>query len=294
MEHRPVRAGASDVARVHSDHAIADVLIVDDHPLMCDALSATLGYAFGLRKVRVAASIAEALESIREEGVPDAVVLDLNLPDAEGVEGVLVLRRAARRRAARGDLGRPRAGAGVGGDGGGRERLCRQAPAARQDGRRLQPDLGGRDRAARGLRAGQPGGGRGRGAGARVRLADAAADEHPAADLRGAAEQDHLLRALDRRGDGEDAHRRDHDEDQRAQPDPGGAPRQQGPRLHAAEGAAMSAAKHDRSQVPAAAAGARGGGRRRRPRRSGSSRSWGRRRRRWSSSSPPRARCSRR
>ena len=95
MEQRSVRAGASDVARVPSEHAIADVLIVDDHPLMCDALSATLGYAFGLRKVRVAASIAEALESIREEGVPDAVVLDLNLPDAEGVEGVLVLRRAA-------------------------------------------------------------------------------------------------------------------------------------------------------------------------------------------------------
>ena len=86
VEQRPVRTVASDVARVPSDHAVADVLIVDDHPLMCDALSATLGYAFGLRKVRVAASIAEALESIREEGVPDAVVLDLNLPDAEGVE----------------------------------------------------------------------------------------------------------------------------------------------------------------------------------------------------------------
>ncbi len=95
MEHRPVRPAASDVARVRSDHAIADVLIVDDHPLMCDALSATLGYAFGLRKVRVAASIAAALESIREEGVPDAVVLDLNLPDSEGVEGVMAIRRVA-------------------------------------------------------------------------------------------------------------------------------------------------------------------------------------------------------
>ena len=95
MEHRPVRPAASDVARVRSDHAIADVLIVDDHPLMCDALSATLGYAFGLRKVRVAASIAAALESIREEGVPDAVVLDVALPDSEGVEGVMAIRRVA-------------------------------------------------------------------------------------------------------------------------------------------------------------------------------------------------------
>lgn len=93
MEQRPVRAAASDVARVRGDHGVGDVLIVDDHPLMCDALSATLGFAFGLRKVRLASSIAAAVESIREEGVPDAVVLDLSLPDAEGVEGVLALRR---------------------------------------------------------------------------------------------------------------------------------------------------------------------------------------------------------
>lgn len=93
MEQRPVRAAASDVTPVQSKHCVRDVLIVDDHPLMCDALAATLGCAFGLRKVRTAASIAAAVESIREDGVPDAVVLDLSLPDAEGVEGVLALRR---------------------------------------------------------------------------------------------------------------------------------------------------------------------------------------------------------
>jgi len=95
VEHSPIRAGASDLARVASEHSVSGVLIVDDHPLMCDALSATLGYAFGLRRVRVAASIAAALASIREAGAPDAVVLDLNLPDSEGVEGVLTVRRAA-------------------------------------------------------------------------------------------------------------------------------------------------------------------------------------------------------
>jgi DNA-binding NarL/FixJ family response regulator len=90
---RSARPAASDVPRVRAAHPVSDVLIVDDHPLMCDALSATLGYAFGLRKVRVAASLGAALANIREEGPPDAVVLDLNLPDAEGVEGVLALRR---------------------------------------------------------------------------------------------------------------------------------------------------------------------------------------------------------
>jgi DNA-binding NarL/FixJ family response regulator len=97
VEQRSVKPAASDVSRVRAGHAITDVLIVDDHPLMCDALSATLGYAFGLRKIRLAASIASALVSIQEEGVPDAVVLDLNLPDCEGVEGVLAIRRAAGR-----------------------------------------------------------------------------------------------------------------------------------------------------------------------------------------------------
>jgi len=93
MEKSSAGAVASDVSRVRLDHAISDVLIVDDHPLMCDALSATLGYAFGLRRVRVAASLGAALANIRDDGAPDAVVLDLNLPDAEGVEGVIVLRR---------------------------------------------------------------------------------------------------------------------------------------------------------------------------------------------------------
>ena len=93
MEHRPSRLVASDVERGKSAHAVSDVLIVDDHPLMCDALAATLNYAFGLRKVRIAASLAGALDNIRAEGAPDAVVLDLGLPDAEGAEGVITLRR---------------------------------------------------------------------------------------------------------------------------------------------------------------------------------------------------------
>jgi DNA-binding NarL/FixJ family response regulator len=93
VEHGPVRAVAGDTVQVAPGHAVADVLVVDDHPLMCDALSATLGYSFGLRRVRAASSIAAALADIREEGLPDAVVLDLNLPDADGVEGVLAVRK---------------------------------------------------------------------------------------------------------------------------------------------------------------------------------------------------------
>lgn len=95
MEHGAIVACTNAMASAGAGHPVSDVLVVDDHPLMCDALSATLGLAFGLRKVRIAASIAAALASIREEGAPDAVVLDLNLPDADGVDGVLAIRRAA-------------------------------------------------------------------------------------------------------------------------------------------------------------------------------------------------------
>ncbi|MFV0301086.1 MAG: response regulator [Paracoccus sp. (in: a-proteobacteria)] len=72
---------------------VKEILIVDDHPLMCDALALTLKISFGLKHVRTARSLAAAVEQIRAQGTPDAVILDLNLPDARGAEGIVTLRR---------------------------------------------------------------------------------------------------------------------------------------------------------------------------------------------------------
>lgn len=72
---------------------VREILIVDDHPLMCDALALTLKISFGLKNVRTARSLASAVEQIRVQGAPDAVILDLNLPDARGSEGIVTLRR---------------------------------------------------------------------------------------------------------------------------------------------------------------------------------------------------------
>ncbi|MDX5351485.1 MAG: response regulator transcription factor, partial [Paracoccaceae bacterium] len=72
---------------------VREILIVDDHPLMCDALALTLKISFGLKNVRTARSLGAALEQIRAQGAPDAVILDLNLPDARGAEGIVTLRR---------------------------------------------------------------------------------------------------------------------------------------------------------------------------------------------------------
>ena len=105
MEHRPLRDAQGAFAPAQAEGqagcaavigpAIRDVLIVDDHPLMCEALSLTLGPAFGLSRVRQAASLAGAEASIRTDGIPDAVVLDLNLPDVSGTEGVVRLKARA-------------------------------------------------------------------------------------------------------------------------------------------------------------------------------------------------------
>ena len=45
---------------------IREILIVDDHPLMCDALALTLKISFGLKNVRTARSLAAARS--RERG----------------------------------------------------------------------------------------------------------------------------------------------------------------------------------------------------------------------------------
>ncbi len=87
-----LQGNASPAPRPNADR-VREILIVDDHPLMCDALALTLKISFGLKNVRTARSLGAAIEQIRAQGAPDAVILDLNLPDARGAEGIVTLRR---------------------------------------------------------------------------------------------------------------------------------------------------------------------------------------------------------
>ncbi len=68
------------------------VLIADDHPLVRDGLRTVISVAFDQCELFEASSIAEATAIIRREGDFDLVLLDLNMPDAEGFSGLVALR----------------------------------------------------------------------------------------------------------------------------------------------------------------------------------------------------------
>ena len=70
-------------------------LIVDDHPLFCDALAMTLKAVTAISVIDTAGRIDAAIARLDQGGVPDVVVLDLNLPDVSGLDGLIRLRLAA-------------------------------------------------------------------------------------------------------------------------------------------------------------------------------------------------------
>jgi len=59
------------------------ILIVDDHPVVCEGFSQLFEFVDGIDVVGTAATGREAMQRI-EMLVPDVVLLDLHLPDADG------------------------------------------------------------------------------------------------------------------------------------------------------------------------------------------------------------------
>ncbi|WP_316013242.1 response regulator transcription factor [Roseobacter sp. HKCCA0434] len=70
-------------------------LVIDDHPLFCDALELTLRTFENFTGVATAASLGAALDLLEDETPPALILLDLNLPDVSGLDGLIRLRRAA-------------------------------------------------------------------------------------------------------------------------------------------------------------------------------------------------------
>lgn len=86
-------AGRSgDGREPHMPHRI---LVVEDHPLFSDALIATLRAWQEDVRARSARTLAEGLEVVLHSPRLDMVILDLWLPDNQGFDGILQMRRAA-------------------------------------------------------------------------------------------------------------------------------------------------------------------------------------------------------
>ncbi|MEL6264443.1 MAG: response regulator transcription factor [Pseudomonadota bacterium] len=86
-EHASRAAGATAAGQ--------SILVVDDHPLFCDALSMTLSNALPGARLATAGRLSDALDAIAHGTAPDAVMLDLNLPDVHGFDGLARMREAA-------------------------------------------------------------------------------------------------------------------------------------------------------------------------------------------------------
>lgn len=75
--------------------SLACALIVDDHPLFCEALSMTLKAAVKVDRLLTTGRLDEAIALLDEATQPDVILLDLNLPDVNGLDGLLRLKRVA-------------------------------------------------------------------------------------------------------------------------------------------------------------------------------------------------------
>jgi DNA-binding NarL/FixJ family response regulator len=71
---------------------VDSVLIVDDHPLYCEALAAAIPSVFPDCIVEQTVSLRDALGRVDTGFRPDLVMFDLKLPDVSGISGFLTMR----------------------------------------------------------------------------------------------------------------------------------------------------------------------------------------------------------
>lgn len=92
--HSVTGKGARRVAESSvNGRVMRSALIVEDHPLFSEALSMTLQNFVGIARTEIADSLAMARDRLRAGTLPDVIVLDLNLPDVSGFDGLIRLRQ---------------------------------------------------------------------------------------------------------------------------------------------------------------------------------------------------------
>lgn len=68
------------------------ILLVEDHPLFSDALAMTMSEIFDNPNIQTASTLSQSLCYL-EPTPPDFVVLDLNLPDVDGIDGLVRIKK---------------------------------------------------------------------------------------------------------------------------------------------------------------------------------------------------------
>lgn len=71
--------------------SVSRCLVIDDHPIFGDAMAMALVEIFDHPHVETSESLFDGIENIKRNGAPDFIVLDLNLPDVDGLDGLLRL-----------------------------------------------------------------------------------------------------------------------------------------------------------------------------------------------------------
>jgi len=78
--------------RLAENPAARTILVIDDHPLFCEALTMALKAGLGLESAASVNALGAGVALLEQGLEVDAVVLDLNLPDVTGVDGLLRLK----------------------------------------------------------------------------------------------------------------------------------------------------------------------------------------------------------
>ena len=91
---RGLAQGLKRTNTIRMEGALDSALIIDDHPLFCDALSMTLRATIGIANVETRGTLEEGLAFLTDTGPTDVILLDLNLPDVNGLDGLVRLIKA--------------------------------------------------------------------------------------------------------------------------------------------------------------------------------------------------------
>jgi DNA-binding NarL/FixJ family response regulator len=68
------------------------VVIVDDHPIVCETVAALLGNQADIEVVGCTGTVAGAVAAVKRES-PDVVLMDFRLPDGTGADATATIRR---------------------------------------------------------------------------------------------------------------------------------------------------------------------------------------------------------